>query len=437
MPGWPSHFKALSMSIIINILLVGGLLWWVKRLYVNSQIAWAYWPAAILKIFCGLGIGWLYTYYYSGGDTYTIFYLAEEFAAEALHNSGAYIANFFTIETWIGWGNYSGPDRTVVVSRWVSLLVLLTNGNYWLVAVWCSVLSFLGLFYLATKFGKCFTGTAYAAAIALLFWPSVTFWSSGLLKEALGMGALGLALGGILSLIYGKRLSGFQFVFSLLSVLFLWRIKFFVAVPLLVAGFALMIGNLVNGKNKLAVLAGLALLLFLGYWLSLSHPYLQAPYALKALVENYNYYPEAAQAGSYLKLNSLKPDWLSFLMGSPKYLAGGMYMPLPFIPYRLYSLQLLLGIENVVWLLLSALALVKFFKKRYVNHNLAVIIALAYSGLLAVAMAVASPVFGSLVRYRVYYLPLVIFIVLAYLFPDYQLKKLLKVRTFAALWKTR
>ncbi len=272
------------MIALLNILLIFSLAWLAARQWQRSAAYWAYWPGLILKLVAGLAVGALYTYYYPGGDTFNLYNNSVKVAEAASADWSAYISQFFLLDTWLDFTNFDGDSRSMVFERWISILTIISGHSYYVVSLWCSFIAFLGLFFLVTRLSLCFNNTSRAAVISLLLWPSVVFWSSGLLKESLAMGSVGLMVGGLLSLIFGKRLSVVQFALMLLGILFLWRIKYYVAVPLIMASFAVLISSLLRGKSWWVFVGGGALVLFVAYWLSLSHPYLQAPRILQALV---------------------------------------------------------------------------------------------------------------------------------------------------------
>ena len=163
--------------------------WWLY-LKQSGQMRIIYWPALAVKLLAGLAVGWIYFYYYGQGDTITFWYdgklVAEKIISDPLSS-----LNFYWDDGAFQWdGLINHKPRSLFFVKIAGLLAFLCGGNYWMMALIISFVSFLGAWYLCTK-TICFFPDAYMAAIiAFLFYPSVLFWSSGLIKESLGVGAL-------------------------------------------------------------------------------------------------------------------------------------------------------------------------------------------------------------------------------------------------------
>jgi hypothetical protein len=406
--------------LLLNLLLLGGLSWWGFRHWRSSPVAAYYWPALLLKLLCGLGVLALYRYYYQYGDILWFQADAAQTARLFWQDPAAFFASMSDIGLLHGPHPYMGFDRTLFHLRILSLPALLSGGNGWLMSAWLAFGTFMGTFWLVHRLALQYRGSGLAAAVAFLFWPSVVFWTSSLLKEAPAMAATAVLVAAALPLISGKGSNTlFQWVLMLLAAWLLWRLKYYFAIPLF--GVLLLLSLLCYlqqrgvtlRKRALWLLAGV---LLVGGLLSQLHPNLHPGQILEVLAYNYRAIVALSEPGRYLQFEALKPTLGSMLSYSPKALAGGLLMPLPFLPPRFELFQLLAGLENLLLLGLLVAAYVKLYRSRLVRIPPQVVGLCLYVGLLAVAMAMASPNFGSLLRYRTAYLPFLVFLLLYWLF---------------------
>lgn len=118
-----------------------------------------------------------------------------------------------------------------------------------------------------------------------------------------------------------------------------------------------------------------------------------------------------------LHFPEIEPTPWSVLYYAPKALAGGLLMPLPFVPPRFDVLQLMAGVENLFVMLLLIGSFYKLYRLPRTSISLPALGLAMYVCFLAVAMAIASPNFGTLLRYRTAYLPFLIFLLMYWLFP--------------------
>ncbi len=80
--------------------------------------------------------------------------------------------------------------RALFLSKVVSVFGLFTASNYWIISCYFSCLAFAGAWYLVKIIRRCNAHYTLAAVLAFLFFPSVVFWSSGIVKESLAMASL-------------------------------------------------------------------------------------------------------------------------------------------------------------------------------------------------------------------------------------------------------
>lgn len=118
------------------------------------------------------------------------------------------------------------------------MLNLATGGAYYLNNLYLSLFSFWGSAYLAAKLGEVLPKHRLAAVIAFLFFPSVLFWSSGVMKDPVMYGSMCWLTGAALALAHGQKPGLGQVLLLPLQLYLFIRIKVFYAallLPLLLA----------------------------------------------------------------------------------------------------------------------------------------------------------------------------------------------------------
>lgn len=409
------------MALLLNLILMGVLSYGLYRYWRPVRVSLFYWPGLVLKILSGWALLALYRFHYGDGDMLGYHRRASAVADMLWQQPQAFLSKLSTIGFLSGSGTYHGYERVDFFVMLISPVYLLANSQIWIVAAWLSFISFLGMFWLCRRLNAYYPDSALAAAGAFLLWPSVLFWTGSITKEALAMPAIAILVACMLPYILGRgRSSLLQWVLALLSAWVLWRLKYYFALPLFAILAALVVAQQLT-RLKLSYKLSLALLavalLVITFLLAQLHPILYPESVLDMLLYNYKLMAGKAAADQRLHFEALQPTIWSLLYYLPKALAGGLLMPLPLVPLRLEPLPLLAGGENLLVLALLIAAFYKFYRLPRTAISLPVLGLCIYVCFLAVAMAIASPVFGSLLRYRTAYLPFAIFLLLYWLFP--------------------
>lgn len=228
------HFESM-ISIIIHILIFAFIFISVIRKIpgVDDKIIFSIFT--LFKISCGISMGYLYYSYYGGtGDT---IYFYEQ--AQALFQY--FQTNRISFSEWIGFAPLSlsqtefsaqAEPRTFFFVRLMSFLYALTQGNYFSMSIYLSFFSGLATWAFAHELVKFSKENKFAIYTALLFIPSITFWSSGLLKESLMTIAI-YALGISILKWKANHTKWLYMIGAILSVFVLWKVKYYVPIVLL------------------------------------------------------------------------------------------------------------------------------------------------------------------------------------------------------------
>lgn len=377
-----------------------------------------YWPSLVFKLLAGWALGWIYFFYYRGGDTVAYHRDALTASELALRDFPMFLKFFFSVapDEIMDQFAYASQPRALMMAKATSIIYLISFRNYWLASLFFSFFSFAGMWFLSNRLVQRFSVHKAASALAFLFVPSVVFWSSGLLKESVMMGAIGF----LVSWFTDRNFSVVKVVLCIGSILVVWFLKYYYAAVLaailvaLAATYALMPKQLLHRKKYAGAAIfgsffGLVILLT-----TLLHPNLNFDRILIVLVENYRTFEIVSPPENFVNLGNLEPEWLVLAKISPLAVFSGLFRPFPW-ETPLFP-GILAGIENLVIAALSMVAIVRmrrFFPKR---NYLYIAAALVFISVMSFFLTVSTPNFGSLARYKVGFMPFYLVIIFDILF---------------------
>jgi hypothetical protein len=444
---WQQDYEAKYtnyVSILIyslNLLVLAGLIWLLWKQDWNQQIRPFFFPALLLKLACGLLIGVLSFHVFDKGDTqlyYNRALLMTEMAQE--QGIGTYLHYLFFNDP--AGTPLEGLQRPFYESAWnmprlLSMPMLLTNGNYYLSSLYLSLFSFAGLWFFVNALTRYFKATAIPAVVAFLLFPSVVYWSSGVLKESVLMGGMGLLLGSSLYLLFGKlRYKPVLYLFLFVLGLYLiWLVKYFVAVALvLMLALALLLKAIFYNPRLAHIhwLPKLLALLILFSGIAFLGTQLNPNLHLEALPDvvylNYQTSLIASQDKPRIDFPFLEPTYLSFALHSQLAFIGMLFRPFIWEVYNIRTFAA--ALENTVLLLLAFGFLRDLFGEGRVKwrHGYLLTAVLVYVFVMGVLLAYSMPNLGTLSRYRVVVLPFVVYLLLLCKTNSYLFRYLLPTR---------
>ncbi|MBY0434635.1 MAG: hypothetical protein K2U26_11045, partial [Cyclobacteriaceae bacterium] len=375
-----------------------------------------YWPALLLKSAAGLAVGALYFFHYSLGDTLS-YWQDGMVLADVIRHDPVRAVQFYLgheTDTELLQTLTHTTSRSLFFDKIAGLLAVVSAGNYWVMSIMCSFISFFGSWFLFTKVVEAFPLARWAAAIAFLFWPSVVLWSSGLIKESLGLAGLYFLSGVLVSQLTGTQLKFWQWSLIVLSAWVTWELKYYwlgIFAPVALATIIIiklkpMIAKL--ARFELLAWSGLLLILFI---IGMSaHPNFYPHRFAEVIVQNNKEFTSLSGNDKLIVYSNLQPTVASLFINVPSALVAGLFRPFVWETFNLLSV--LASLENLafaVLLLSSLVSLPLFFSS---PHRLMALAIVFYSCSLAVFLALSTPNFGSLSRYKIGFLPFLVFLVL-------------------------
>ncbi len=183
-----------------------------KRKILKDPIYKYYTSGLMMKIFGGIGICIIYTFYYNGGDT-----LAYNEGAVAMSNMlfkspETFFSLLFNNRTPENWSMFDVNTKwpplymykdtlTFSVSRFSWIFSLFGFRSFVLTTILLAWATYIGIWKLFKLFSSEFPDLIKSFAIAILFVPSVVFWGSGLLKDAYTLSAAAWVIYSVFKLI--------------------------------------------------------------------------------------------------------------------------------------------------------------------------------------------------------------------------------------------
>lgn len=375
-------------------------------------------PALVVKLSAGICLGLVYTYYYTVGDTLVFYEDGYNLAQLCRSDPSSYLDFLFKPDalTVPGIQFNSTDQRTILMVKIASVFCLLSFDNYWIITSYITLISFFASWYLVRQIHLAFPDTTGSAVLAFLFFPSVTFWTSGLIKEAIAMASLYFICGVFVRVWVGWRISIIVSLTTFIAIYLLWGLKYYFAGIFLAVIIATLLHrflswrfqNIFHGVRGLV--AWFTILLILIGGVTFLHPNFKSHRLLTVMVQNYHEFHRLSKPENVIHFDNLQPTAASMIFNSPKALFAGLFRPIFFDAGNFFSF--VMSIENICLLIMSFFALK--FVRRLVSPGAGVLLSaiVVYVILLAIFITLSTPNLGTLARYRVGYLPFFVFLIL-------------------------
>jgi len=397
---------------IVSICLLGLIAY---RFWKNEPVLRSvYWPAFLCKLMGGVALGLVYTYYYQAGDTFLFFQDGVTLTEWGKDNFGAYCRFLWNGDDQaIIWSSIHGHEpRSLFFSKMVSLVNFITNENYWITSCYFSFASFLSAMVLTRTLIRFYPNARIAAVLSCLFIPSVVFWSAGIVKECAAMMSLCFLASIFLRIMKDDDLYSMDVLRTLLFVWILWNVKYYYAALFLIVSTTTIIVKIVSWRNppafykQLLIWAVVFLVPFsIAAWLK---PNFRYENFFNVVVENNRAYNALSLHHDVIHYPNLEPTAASLSANAPWALCSGLLRPFPWEVQTVF--QALISIENMVLLLFIIVSVKSIIRCKAIDCMI-VWSAVVYIILLCTFLALSTPNFGTLSRYRIGLLPFLFFLV--------------------------
>ena len=412
----------------------------LKPFFTNKLTQEYFIPGLTVKIIGALAVGFIYQFYYpSGGDTFN-FYINGQNIWQAFLDSpwkgfkliflanGEHFPDTFEYSTKMFW--YQDPASYMVI-RIVGFFGILTFYSYPAIAVLFATFSFLGVWKFYYALCKLYPPLRKKLAIAVLFIPTVFFWGSGIFKDTITFGFLGLLTGSIINLFIFKKELWWNLLGIVISVMIISQIKVYILICFFPAAILLFAGlNLKKIKpiplRTIATPVIIMITLVLSYYsISIAaeqnQKYAIDQIATTALITSHDIaFQTGRGAGSTYVLGELDGTLSSMVRLAPKAINVSLFRP--YLWEVKNPLMLLSALEALFFVYITAKVL--FNKRLYKIPRFVfkpfVLFCLTFSLTMAFATGVSTFNFGSLSRYKIILIP---FYLAALFILEYYLQK--------------
>jgi hypothetical protein len=412
------ELRDLLVTPILLILLY--LVAYLIRPYLTDSINRRYFfPALTVKVIGAISLGFIYQFYYSGGDTYNYHTHGSRIIWEAFGDS--FESGFKLLFSSENVYEYSSrilfykDEQSFFVIRIAALLDVLTFSSYSATAILFSVISFVGSWMFFLTFYKQYPQRHLLLAVSSFFIPSVFFWGSGLLKDTIVLACLGIATFQIYKLFIIKRIRVSSVLLLLISFFVIYSVKKFILQAYLPAAIvwvmALRFYEIRSSMARLlAVPFSILLVVFSAYYSVVKIGEGDRRYAVDKIAQtakitayDIGFYT-GRDAGSGYSLGELDDSFIGLLKLAPEAINVSLFRP--YLWEVRNPLMAMSALESFIFLSLCVIIVIS--KRRRIFSALSepnVIFCLVFSLIFAFAVGVSTFNFGTLARYKIPMLP--------------------------------
>jgi hypothetical protein len=420
--------------IVIFLVYVGA---YLVRPYVTDEVNRRYFlPALTVRIIGALAVGFLYQFYYGGGDTFNYHTHGSRHIWEAFVDdpTKGFKLLFSDGTDQVGVYRYSsriiffGDHESYAVIRLAAVFDLLTFSSYSATAVLFAVVGFAGLWLFFITFYQMNPALHRWVALAVLFLPSVIFWGSGLLKDTLTLACVGMATYATFKLFIQRRFYPGTVILLLVALYVLYSIKIYILLTFLPAAivwvFMYYFSQIRSAALKVMLFPFfLVTTVVLGYFAMLKAGEDNPKYSLKSLAKTAQVtaydirYWTGRDAGSGYTLGELDGTWQSMIRLGPQAINVSLFRP--YLWEVRNPLMLLSAGESLALLFLTLLTIYR--ARSYLFTALSdptILFCIVFSLTFAFAVGISTYNFGTLTRYKIPLLPFYsLALILIYYYP--------------------
>lgn len=395
------------MEIAFHSCVLGGLIFLLVKFYRGPFPKWSVYLGVSLKLTFGIILGYYYLQFREGGDTLGFYYRLLALA-DQIHTPYDYLISFS--KNQLPW--FYGEGRTDFFLKLVFPIAWICKFNFWLTGLYLSFLSFLATWYFVRTTSNIYPHLRWMIYYAFLLFPSVIFWSTGIMKESIVNSLLSISFALIFKAYYENRRA--FYIISILPIFLLFLLKFYLLPPILLGLFWVFIHTRLNiAKTILAFSAFLLISFFSLVWI---HPWLSLDRLPITIYENFSHVLQNSQEP--ISGMALKPTYLSLFKHSLVGIVTALYRPLIWEYYEILSWPY--KIENVYLIVFSIISLSHF---RRIKASPLLVGTMIFIISLSVIISLTTPNYGSLYRYKSTFLPYFVCIVSIIPFQKYILQK--------------
>lgn len=401
-----------------------------EKLGLKKAFITAFWLRMAGAVLYGLLIQYYYGYgdtigYYQGGNIISDMIIHDITAVKYLFLPAK---DIMAAARAMGFGD-SIPvtmehDSNALVMKFSAVLSFITFNKFLIISIFFGFFSFAGiwkLFYVFYHLNN--KRHVRLLALGVLYLPSLWFWGSGLIKEPLCTGALGFLIYSCYNIFNNKNRSVKNYILVLLAAYLLLIIKGYILALLLISLFIVGITYLAGLiKSWFIKLPALALCFIIIYVLFIN---LNINTGIENFIEDaakqfetmQNSYQvvqnEDDRSRATFMLSEINPSLQGMVLNAPAVIGSCLFRPFPWEAQKIIiffsSLEAMLTLLVTLYVL-AKLYFFKFFK--YCFTDLVAMFCFVFSILFALLIGYTTFNFGTMVRYKIIFLPFYFFLLI-------------------------
>jgi len=318
--------------------------------------------------------------------------------------------------------SYFNEPRSDFFTRMLSVFYLASFSNYWIATAFLSITSFALIWAFIVRFSDAMEIDSRVALVAFLIFPSVIFWTSGIVKETVSFALQSIILWSVVPLAKSQKIRFWDLMIGIISMWLLFQIKYYHAAILsLILAPAILyfrLGAINSNLTKSIILASSVLLILIA--LGESYYNLNFTRVGDIIVKNHNLLLQKSSPEKAIILEGFDNSVIGYLLSFPEAIFSGLFRPLPWEAWNLSSLTV--SVENLIILILF-LYIFRYWKFIFSPRSIQYIPVIVFVLSMATLIAFSTPNFGTLARYKVVYMPFFLTIILNQ-FPLFRNKKI-------------
>lgn len=420
------HLELRDLIVTPIILFIVYAVAFIIRPYVTDEVNRKYFiPALTIRIIGAIAVGFIYQFYYKGGDTFAFHSHGSRHIWEAFMESPTDGIALLTADgeyepsTWKTakkiW--YWRDPNSLFVIKIATIFDLLTFSTYSATAVLFAVFAFTGAWMLFKTFYYKFPEFHRWIAFSVLFIPTVVCWGSGIFKDSITLACLGIGCYAFDTLFIRHQFKITSILMLFLTFWIIFSIKKYILLTFLPAlllwGFSKNITFINSTVLRILItpIIGFFAILLIYYSVPAvsenDKRYNISTLAQTAKVTAYDIrYGWGARTGegSGYSLGELDGSWESMLRLAPQAINVSLFRP--YLWEVKNPLMLLSAVEA---LLIFGCCIFVCFKVRLKLFRLLlqpdILFCLVFSFVFAFAVGISSYNFGTLSRYKIPLMP--------------------------------
>lgn len=371
----------------------------------------------------------MYDYYYNGGDTITYYHYAlginrllfqdpGMIPGLILNPKGFYEQRFLAdTNLFVERGVFLQDGTTAIVIWLTSIGVLIFLRSFLITSITFTLFAFYGCWKLFTTFYDMYPHLKKQMAIACLFIPSVFFWGSGVMKEPLCLGGLGMLTYNAYHLFFKKGNKLKHIILLSLGAFIVFSIKVYIILAFMPA-LAVWVFARYRYNIKSPFLKAIATPMFVvlaagaGAFVLKSMASYAERYAFEELMrtakdtQNWLVVASKQSQGSFYTLGDISYTPMGLLKIAPKAINVALFRP--YIWEIRKPILLAASLEGIATLYLTITLLFRagfgnFLK--LISGNPEVQFCFVFAIIFAFAVGFTSYNFGALARYKIPFMP--------------------------------